>query len=62
MYASDMLTLVFFSMIPIGFPIIFLGLHLGVALIQSYVFMLLAIIYLSIATTHEEADAEAAAH
>lgn len=54
MYASDMLALVFFSLVPLGFPIIFLGLHLGVALIQAYVFMLLAIIYLSIATTHEE--------
>ncbi|HEY0796581.1 MAG TPA: F0F1 ATP synthase subunit A [Acidisarcina sp.] len=54
MFASDMLTLVFFSMVPLGFPIVFLGLHLGVAFIQAYVFMLLAIIYLSIATTHEE--------
>ena len=62
MFASDMLALVFFSLIPVGFPIVFLGLHLGVALIQSYVFMLLAIIYLSIATSHEEHDAEEAAH
>ena len=28
MFASDLLTLVFFSMIPIGVPVIFLGLHL----------------------------------
>jgi F-type H+-transporting ATPase subunit a len=47
MFASDLLTLVFFSMIPIGIPVVFLGLHFGVALIQSYVFMLLAMIYLS---------------
>jgi F-type H+-transporting ATPase subunit a len=47
MFASDLLTLVFFSMIPVGIPVAFLGLHLGVALIQSYVFMLLAMIYLS---------------
>jgi F-type H+-transporting ATPase subunit a len=47
MFASDLLTLVFFSMIPVGIPIAFLALHLGVALIQSYVFMLLAMIYLS---------------
>jgi F-type H+-transporting ATPase subunit a len=53
MFASDLLTLVFFSMIPIGIPVIFLGLHLGVALIQSYVFMLLAMIYLGEATAHE---------
>ena len=50
MFASDLLTLVFFSLIPIGIPIIFLALHFGVALIQSYVFMLLAMIYLSQAT------------
>ena len=53
MFASDLLTLVFFSMIPIGIPIVFLGLHLGVALIQAYVFMLLAMIYLSQAIAHE---------
>ena len=53
MFASDLLTLVFFSMIPIAVPVIFLGLHLGVALIQSYVFMLLAMIYLGEATAHE---------
>ena len=50
MFASDLLTLVFFSMIPIGIPVAFLALHFGVALIQSYVFMLLAMIYLSQAT------------
>jgi F-type H+-transporting ATPase subunit a len=54
MFASDLLTLVFFSLIPIGIPIVFLGLHLGVAFIQAYVFMLLAMIYLTIAVSHEE--------
>lgn len=54
MFASDLLTYVFFSIFPIGFPIIFLALHFGVALIQAYVFMLLAMIYLAMATTHEE--------
>jgi F-type H+-transporting ATPase subunit a len=54
MFAGDMVTLVFFSLIPIGIPIVFLGLHLGVALVQAYVFMLLAMIYLSGATSHDE--------
>jgi F-type H+-transporting ATPase subunit a len=54
MFASDLLTLVFFSMFPIGIPVIFLGLHFGVALIQSYVFMLLTMIYLSQAVAHEQ--------
>jgi F-type H+-transporting ATPase subunit a len=54
MFASDLLTLVFFSLIPPAIPIIFLGLHFGVALIQSYIFMLLTMIYLAEATAHPE--------
>lgn len=53
MFASDLLTLVFFSLVPIAIPVIFLGLHLGVALIQAYVFMLLTMIYLGEATAQE---------
>ena len=53
MFAGDLLTLAFFSLIPIGIPLVFLGLHLGVAVIQAYVFMLLAAIYLSLAVAHD---------
>ncbi len=53
MFASDLLTLVFFSLIPIGVPVIFLGLHVFVSLIQAFVFMLLTMIYLSLAVSHE---------
>jgi len=53
MFAGDLLTLAFFSLIPVGVPLVFLGLHFGVALIQAYVFMLLAAIYLSLAVSHE---------
>ena len=53
MFASDMLTLVWFSLIPIAVPSIFLGLHAAVAVIQAFVFMLLAMIYLSMAVAHE---------
>ncbi len=53
MLAGDLLTLVFFSMVPIGIPLAFYALHLGVAVIQAYVFMLLAAIYLSLAVAHE---------
>ncbi len=53
MFASDLVTLVFFSLVPVGVPVIFLGLHAGVSLIQAYVFMLLAMIYLGIATAYE---------
>lgn len=53
MFASDMLTLGFFSLIPIGIPSIFLGLHVFVSVIQAFIFMLLSMIYLSLAVSHE---------
>jgi F-type H+-transporting ATPase subunit a len=53
MFAGDMVTLAFFSLIPVGVPLIFLGLHFGVALIQAYVFMILATVYLSLAVAHD---------
>jgi F-type H+-transporting ATPase subunit a len=54
MFAGDMVTLVFFSLIPIGVPVIFLGLHIGVALLQAYIFVLLTTVYLAgaVATEH----------
>lgn len=54
MFASDLLTVVFFSLVPPAIPVLFLGLHFGVALIQSYIFMLLTTIYLAEATAHPE--------
>lgn len=53
MFAGEMVTLVFFSLIPVGIPIVFMGLHLGVALIQAYIFMLLTMIYISGAVAHD---------
>jgi len=53
MFAGDMVTMVFFSLLPVGVPVVFLGLHLGVALIQTYIFILLASVYLGEATAHE---------
>jgi len=53
MLAGDLLALVAFSIVPIGIPLMALGLHFGVAIIQAYVFMLLAMIYLSMAVAHE---------
>jgi F-type H+-transporting ATPase subunit a len=47
MFAGDMLTLVFFSLVPIGVPAVFLGLHVFVAFLQAYVFVLLTIVYLA---------------
>ena len=53
MFAGDMVTLAFFSLIPIGVPLVFLSLHFGVAIIQAYVFMILATVYLSLAVAHD---------
>jgi F-type H+-transporting ATPase subunit a len=53
MLASDLLTLICFSMIPLVAPVAFLGLHALVAIIQAYVFMLLSMIYLGMAISHE---------
>ena len=36
MFAGDLVTLAFFSLIPVGVPLIFLGLHFGVSIIQAY--------------------------
>jgi len=53
MFAGDMVTLVFFSLAPIGIPVIFMGLHIGVAFIQTFIFVLLATVYIGEATAHE---------
>jgi len=53
MYASDMLALGFFSLIPVVVPAVFLGLHVFVSVIQAFVFTLLSMIYLSLAVSHE---------
>jgi F-type H+-transporting ATPase subunit a len=53
MFAGEMVTLVFFSLIPLGIPIVFEGLHIGVSLIQTYIFVLLACVYLGEATGQE---------
>jgi len=53
MFASDMVTLGFFSLVPVGIPAIFLGLHVFVSIIQAFVFMLLSMIYLSLAVAKE---------
>jgi F-type H+-transporting ATPase subunit a len=53
MFAGEEVTLVFFSLVPIGIPIVFMVLHLLVAVIQAYIFMLLTMIYVSQAVSHD---------
>ena len=53
MFAGDLVTLGFFSLIPIAVPAAFLGLHLAVSVIQALVFALLAAIYLGSAVAEQ---------
>lgn len=53
MLAGDLVTLVFISLVPIGVPIIFMGLHIGVSLLQTYIFVLLTTVYLQGAVSEE---------
>jgi len=53
MFAGDMVTWVFFSLIPIGVPVLFLGLHIGVSFLQTYIFVLLTTVYLQGAVAEE---------
>jgi F-type H+-transporting ATPase subunit a len=53
MFAGDMVTLVFISLVPIAMPIPFLGLHIFVSLLQTYIFVLLTTVYLQGAVSDE---------
>jgi len=53
MFAGDMVTLAFFSLVPILLPVAFLSLHIFVSLLQAYIFVLLATVYLAGAVAEE---------
>jgi len=46
-FAGDLITLAFFSLVPIGLPLLFLGLHFFVAILQTFIFVILTTIYLA---------------
>jgi len=52
-FAGDMVTLTFFTLIPILVPVIFLGLHVAVSFLQAYIFTLLTTISLGLAVSHD---------
>jgi F-type H+-transporting ATPase subunit a len=47
MFAGDLVTLVFFSLVPVGIPVLFMGLHIFVSFLQAYIFVLLVTVYLA---------------
>jgi F-type H+-transporting ATPase subunit a len=53
MFAGEQITNVFISLTKLLVPVIFMGLHVFVAFLQAYVFSLLTMIYVSMATSHE---------
>jgi len=53
MYAGDLVTLVFFSLFPLGATLPFMALHILVSVVQALVFTILAMIYLGQAVAHE---------
>jgi F-type H+-transporting ATPase subunit a len=53
MFAGEMITLVGFSLVPLVLPVGLEGLHIFVSLVQTYIFVLLACVYLGEATGQE---------
>jgi F-type H+-transporting ATPase subunit a len=53
MFAGEQVTTAFLGLTYLVFPAVFMGLHLFVAFLQAYIFTLLTMIYVSIATSHE---------
>lgn len=53
MFAGEQVYLAFISLTKIVIPVIFIGLHLFVSVLQAYIFMLLAMIYVGGAVSHE---------
>lgn len=53
MFAGEKVTLTFLSLTYLIIPSVFMGLHVFVALLQAYIFMLLTMIYVNGAVAHE---------
>ena len=53
MFAGEQVTLVFLSLTKLVGPVIFMGLHMFVGVIQAYIFMLLTMVYVGGAVAHD---------
>jgi F-type H+-transporting ATPase subunit a len=53
MLAGEQVTLAFLGVAKILVPVIFMGLHVFVAFLQAYIFMLLSIVYVRGAVAHD---------
>jgi F-type H+-transporting ATPase subunit a len=55
MLAGEQVTLGFLALIPLLVPVVFMGLHTFVSLLQAFIFMVLTMAYVGEAVAHEEA-------
>ena len=62
MYGDHMVLGTFSSLAPLGVPVIFMLLGLLVSFIQAYVFIMLSMVYVSLATAHHDHGEHAAHH
>jgi F-type H+-transporting ATPase subunit a len=53
MFAGDQVTGVFLRLNYLILPAVFMGLHVFVSFLQAYIFMLLSMIYVNLATGEE---------
>ena len=53
MFAGEKVTVTFLSLTYLVLPAVFMGLHVFVAFLQAFIFMLLTVIYVSGAVAHE---------
>jgi F-type H+-transporting ATPase subunit a len=53
MFGGEQVTGAFLGLVHLLIPVIFMGLHVFVGLLQAYVFTLLTMIYVSMATSHD---------
>lgn len=53
MFAGEQVYLTFIGLTKVVIPVIFIGLHLFVSFVQAYIFMLLAMVYVGGAVSHE---------
>jgi F-type H+-transporting ATPase subunit a len=53
MFAGEQVTMVFLRLTYFLVPVVFMGLHIFVGVIQAYIFMLLAMVYVGGAVVHE---------
>jgi F-type H+-transporting ATPase subunit a len=53
MFAGEQVYLTFIALTKVVIPVIFIGLHLFVSFLQAYIFMMLAMVYVGGAVSHE---------